>query len=195
MSVRCLLPGLLLSLAAVSCSRTPSDVREWSASDHDNTENPGANQGAVSDGGQMGIMGVDEVALAAWRANCTSCHGVVGRGDGPRGPEKKARNLTDPAWQASVTDEQIAASIRNGKGNNMPAADLPEATVTSLVRLIRLLNADRSKLQGDAGAATDSGTEDAGAATKKAGARPTAPTPAPPKQPAPPPPAGSGAAP
>jgi len=190
MSARSLFPSLLLLLAAVSCSRAPSDVREWRPSDHDNTDNPGANQGAVSDGGQMGIMGVDEVALAAWRANCVQCHGVVGRGDGPRGPEKKARNLTDPAWQASVTDKQIAASIVNGKGN-MPAADLPEATVTSLVRLVRLLNADRSKAQVDAGAASDAGTAEAGAVEKKTAAKP----PAPPKKPAPPPPAGSGAAP
>jgi hypothetical protein len=50
----------------------------------------------------------------------------------------KPRDLSDPAWQLSVTDEAIAAAIRNGKGR-MPAFPLPEATVQNLVALIRLL--------------------------------------------------------
>lgn len=133
-------PSLVcLAALAVACSQTPSDVREWRATDHDHTESPNPAQTDVSDGGQTGVMGIDEVALAAWRANCVQCHGLIGRGDGPKGPSVKARDLTDPAWQASVTDEQLVASIRGGKGQ-MPKFDLPPATVQQLVKLVRLLD-------------------------------------------------------
>ena len=71
------------------------------------------------------------------------CHGTVGRGDGPQGPMVRASDLTRPAWQASVTDAQIAQTIRTGRGS-MPAFDLPESTVNGLVRLIRLLDMSRA---------------------------------------------------
>jgi hypothetical protein len=50
----------------------------------------------------------------------------------------KPRDLTDPAWQASVTDEAIAEAIRRGRGA-MPAFPLPEGTMRNLVALVRLL--------------------------------------------------------
>ncbi len=152
---------LLSSLAvlAIACSQTPADTREWRATDHDHTENPNVAQTDMTDGGQTGVMGIDEVALAAWRSNCVPCHGVIGRGDGPKGIPVKARNLTDPAWQESATDEQIATSIRQGKGE-MPKFELPPATVQQLVKLVRLLNAKRvdAAPSSDAGAPSDAAT-------------------------------------
>jgi hypothetical protein len=53
----------------------------------------------------------------------------------------KPRDLSDPAWQASITDEQIAASIVHGKGQMPPFAALPSSTVNSLVKLVRRLSA------------------------------------------------------
>ena len=181
----------------VACKQTPADLREWRASDHDNTENATPNQVDVSDGGQTGVMGVDEVALATWRSKCVECHGLIGRGDGPRGPNLRTRDLTDPAWQASVTDEQLAISIKKGKGQ-MPKNDFPDSTAKSLVRLVRLLNASRAQRPDDA-EDTDTGDEgesadaaptdaqprspDAGAARVDAAAprRDAGPRPAPPK--------------
>lgn len=54
----------------------------------------------------------------------------------------KARDLSDPAWQASVTDDQIAEAITKGRGR-MPPAGLPAETVTNLVHLVRLFNQNR----------------------------------------------------
>ncbi len=175
-----MLRPLLTSLAvlAVACSQTPADTREWRATDHDHTDNPNVAQTDMTDGGQTGVMGIDEVALAAWRANCVPCHGVIGRGDGPKGIPVKARNLTDPVWQESASDEQIAASITQGKGQ-MPKFQLPPATVQQLVKLVRLLNAKRvdAPPAGDAGAPADaSGATDAAAAPRA----PDAAKPAPP---------------
>ena len=47
---------------------------------------------------------------------CSQCHGLEGKGDGPASESlnPKPRNYTDPAWQASVKDEDIKAIIVGG---------------------------------------------------------------------------------
>lgn len=171
-------------VALVGCSRTPDDLREWKPSDHDHTQSPGQSQVAAAPdsgrpSGATGIPGLDELTLAAWRRNCTVCHGAIGRGDGPRGAETRATNLGDPAWQASVTDADIAAVIKGGRGA-MPPFALPDETIAGLVRLVRML-APRPA--------------DAGVAPPAADAAP-APSadvaPAPPASAAPAPPASAG---
>jgi cytochrome c oxidase cbb3-type subunit 3 len=72
-----------------------------------------------------------------WRNQCASCHGLIGRGDGPQGPMVHATNLTQPEWQAKVTDQDIAEVIRNGK-NRMPKFDFPPDVVAGLVARIRM---------------------------------------------------------
>ena len=132
------------ALVAVACDRPKSDLREWQRTDHDHTEQPSAGQVEVRPdaGSPLAAQGLDEVTLASWKANCVKCHGTVGAGDGPQGPMTRARDLTDGAWQAATTDEAIAAVIRNGRGR-MPGFQLPDATVKSLVRLVRLFDARR----------------------------------------------------
>jgi mono/diheme cytochrome c family protein len=150
---RVLIPSLFLTaLACFGCNERPSDVREWRPGDHDHTENPGSDQVQVDpqDAGAPAVPGFEDVTLVAWKQNCTPCHGAVGRGDGPRGPMLKATNLTDAAWQGSVTDEQIAKTIKLGKGA-MPAFNLPDVTIANLVKLVRILNA--AKLEAHAQAA------------------------------------------
>lgn len=138
---RCALLPLALLLAA-ACNERPADVREWRVSDHDNTESP--NSGQVSaDAGAPAAPGLEDVTIVAWQQNCTQCHGQLGRGDGPRGPMLKATNLSDPAWQDRVTDEQIAATIKNGRGA-MPPSNLPDGTIANLVKLVRMMNAART---------------------------------------------------
>jgi mono/diheme cytochrome c family protein len=130
--------------ALLGCDRSPGDLREWKASDHDHTTNPGAAQVEVKQNAPsaLAVYGIDEVTVVAWDRNCASCHGPQGLGDGPQGALTKARNLRDEVWQASATDEGIADVIRNGRGM-MPASKLPESTVVSLVRLVRLLDPRR----------------------------------------------------
>jgi mono/diheme cytochrome c family protein len=47
---------------------------------------------------------------------CVTCHGPKGEGNGPGSAalDPKPRNFTDPAWQASVTDEHIAKIVQFG---------------------------------------------------------------------------------
>jgi mono/diheme cytochrome c family protein len=57
-----------------------------------------------------------------YNANCASCHGKDGKGDTEQGKKKQVKDLTDPAVQAKLTDDQIAKVITDGsneKGREM----------------------------------------------------------------------------
>lgn len=141
--------GAILGL--VSCQKPPADVREWSPKDHTNNQ---ANQpeqtgqvNATPEPSEAPPRGLDPVTLAAWGSQCTSCHGKIGKGDGPNGKMLKATDLSNPDWQAQITDEGIAKSITSGK-NAMPAfANLPPETIANLVWLVRWFNSDQAAVQ------------------------------------------------
>jgi cytochrome c oxidase cbb3-type subunit 3 len=142
--------SLSLAVFTVACNNTPADLRQWKASDHDHTANPNSGQVQVTDAGtEAAKVGLDDVTIVAWQQNCTSCHGSLGRGDGPQGQLVHAADLSRPDWQASVTDEAIAATIREGRGR-MPSFNLPDGTITHLVALIRMLNPNRAQHSANA---------------------------------------------
>jgi len=152
-AVRVLCSALLL-VVAVACDKAPADLRPWRPSDHDHTSEPGNNQ-VVADAGvdpELAAHGLNEVALVAWEQNCVRCHGRFGRGDGPQGPMTRAADLTNPAFQSTVTDDQMRAIIRDGRGL-MPAFPLPDSTLATLVQLIRLLGQGRAQAEASASAA------------------------------------------
>lgn len=72
--------------------------------------------------------------------NCASCHGKDGRAKTFKAKFNHARNLTDPTWQAAITDEHMYESILHGK-DKMPAfgKKLSEDEVAALVTYIRML--------------------------------------------------------
>lgn len=153
--------GLVLGLLSFACNETPTDLRQWRASDHDHTANPNADQVQVTDAGSSEPgQGLDDVTVVAWQQNCTSCHGPLGRGDGPQGQLLHASDLSRSDWQASVTDDAIASTIRQGRGR-MPAFNLPEATITRLVALIRMLDVNRMQRALDSAAAAPVGESSA----------------------------------
>lgn len=77
---------------------------------------------------------------AAWEASCAVCHGSDGRARTAEGAERRARDLTDARWQATVTDERLASSIRRGRGK-MPSfgRKLTPEEVRALVAEVRRL--------------------------------------------------------
>ncbi len=132
------LSGLFACLGVAACvagcERTPSvELREWTPADHDGEKKaaPGAKQGARGQAGSGPALG--EVA---WGQQCATCHGPQGRGDGPQGPMFKAPDLSRSDWQARVSDDQVASTIRNGKGR-MPKFDLPDDVIRQLVQKVR----------------------------------------------------------
>lgn len=77
-------------------------------------------------------------AQALFNAQCASCHGAEGHGDGPMAAMFRPADLSDPTLQAQRSDEDLANAIARGKGR-MPAfgAQLRPEAVPLLVRLIR----------------------------------------------------------
>lgn len=140
-----LLFGWALGLGA--CGRSKGDLPEWTPADHDNQKTPSAGQvdTKVPRAGMPDLakQGIDDVILASWKQNCVPCHGVIGRGDGPSGAATNPRDLTDPNWQRVAIDSEIAFAISKGRGRMPGFPHLPEETVSGLVKLVRLLNADR----------------------------------------------------
>jgi cytochrome c553 len=91
--------------------------------------------------------GPDVQAQKMFATVCAMCHGADGTGNGPAAANlnPKPRNYTDPAWQASVTDDDIKKTILLGgqgvgKSASMPGQpqlkDQPEV-LDGLVKIIR----------------------------------------------------------
>lgn len=71
-------------------------------------------------------------------AKCALCHGKDGAGL-PNWKAKGQPDFTSAEWQKSHSDEQIASSIREGKGKFMPAfkAKLSDADIAAVVARVR----------------------------------------------------------
>jgi mono/diheme cytochrome c family protein len=127
---------LPMVIALAACDPAPSDVREWTAADHDQPASvqsaaaPLPRASARAGGGDLDLSEI------AWERNCAVCHGRTGRGDGPQGPMMRAPDLTRADWQEKVSDQDIVETIRKGR-NKMPAFDLPEQALKGLVQRIR----------------------------------------------------------
>jgi mono/diheme cytochrome c family protein len=75
---------------------------------------------------------------ALYDSKCALCHGKDGAGL-PNWRSKGQPNFTKAEWQMSHTDEQIADSIKNGKGKFMPGfkSKLSEEEIGAVVQRIR----------------------------------------------------------
>jgi len=49
-----------------------------------------------------------------WTKHCGSCHGKDGKGDTKAGRKADVKDLTDPKYQATFTDEQMFKQIKEG---------------------------------------------------------------------------------
>lgn len=133
--------AIAILTASSACSRTEGDVRVWRPSDHDQapTQAQESSPSAQSNDSQtVAPQGAtpSQSPEAVWSSLCAGCHGQLGLGDGPMGPTVAARNLSDPNWQASVTDQHIAEVISRGKGR-MPAFSLKQDVLRGLIDFIR----------------------------------------------------------
>lgn len=81
-----------------------------------------------------------EGAAKTYAGKCAMCHGVAGAGDGVAAAAltPKPTNFTSAEFQASRTDEQLAAAIKDGKGA-MPAygSQLSGEAIKGLVAYLR----------------------------------------------------------
>ena len=85
----------------------------------------------------VGNSGVDGAAL--YDSRCSLCHGKDGAGL-PNWKSKGQPDFTQHEWQKAHTDEQIADSIKNGKGKFMPAfkGKLSDEETGAVIQQIRV---------------------------------------------------------
>ena len=139
----------VVALLEWGCSRSESDIRVWRPSDHEQEVEVVAS-GQPNEAPNLPRstpQAINQNARSTWDSLCVGCHGPVGQGDGTSGGSMGARNLSDPKWQASVSDSQIVTSITSGRGR-MPAFSLPQETLAGLVRLIRSMSSASKSVQG-----------------------------------------------
>jgi mono/diheme cytochrome c family protein len=116
--------GLLSVLVVGGCSRAPEKAVSL----------PDAADKSASQAGET-----------IFQTRCFVCHGREGKGNGPAstGLGATVRDLTNPSWQDSTSDETIRSVVRNGgqaAGGSIamaPNRDLSDAQIQSLVRYIR----------------------------------------------------------
>jgi cytochrome c oxidase cbb3-type subunit 3 len=170
-------------LTLVACERDASGLTEWTAADHDHqVEAPRRRRSLTQAAPQTPHAAPskrNQLVDVTWAKQCATCHGKKGRGDGPSSTMVKARDLTTPEWQASVSDEQLKKVIREGK-DKMPAFNLPDSTINDLVQHVRSLErkprgGDEPEAQGDEGEDAEPAAPNAPASASSAPA-PAAPS-------------------
>ena len=179
---------------AFGCSSKPDDLREWTVADHKHQTESGANPQREAKSAAPADEAQREVSTAIWKQQCATCHGNMGRGDGPQSVMVQARDLTDPAWQEATTDGYMAGIIKQGKGK-MPAFRFPDTTVQGLVDLVRRMGRARAAQQRRPNVQASSGAAAAPSDAPTTPPAPEAPAPQAPAPAAPPPAAPAPAAP
>lgn len=114
--------------------------------------------GGGPDPGSMSGAGVGNVAKLAmaspelisqgkqlYAANCASCHGAEGRGDGPAAAAftPKPRDFTSGEWKQGGKPSQIFNTLNSGMGSMPSFAALPPDQRWALVHYIRSLSPNR----------------------------------------------------
>lgn len=83
-----------------------------------------------------------------WKARCSSCHGLDGKGQTESGRKLGVPDLSTPEWQAKTTDAFIRERVtsgfreeRDGKLREMPSFkdELAPEHLDALVALVRRL--------------------------------------------------------
>ena len=78
-----------------------------------------------------------------WGASCARCHGADGKGQTNMGKRLGAKDYSDPAVQAALTDEAAFKAIKegfkdkDGKTVMRPAENLSDSDIKGLVTYLR----------------------------------------------------------
>ncbi len=99
---------------------------------------PSACTPAMFAGGLRAELGDPAAGAPVYAENCARCHGPDGHGLG----EARHIDMRSAAWQASLRDAGLVATIRAGRGAKMPAFNLEDAALRDLLAHLRSLPGD-----------------------------------------------------
>lgn len=124
------------------------ELREWTPEDHGQPPQSQADPSRIP-GNQPTGTPQERAAAALWIMQCAGCHGRGGRGDGPEQPPGvQLPDFTRAEFQASRTDQELAAAITQGQGEMEGFGDrLPQQAIAALVGHIRRLGPRLEDLQ------------------------------------------------
>ncbi len=99
----------------------------------------GACDEAMFQGGLSAARGVAAQGSPLWARECARCHGP----DGVGLAEARHVDMTSPAWQLSLRDGTLVATIRQGRAPVMPAYSFGDDELRDLLAHIRSFKRDR----------------------------------------------------
>jgi len=122
----------------------PADRQTSAAQEADTGKSPAEGNRTAAASGSPDKVSQGETL---YRNQCAPCHGPNGKGEGPVAQtlQPQPRDHTNPDWQDSVTDEQIANVIQKGgpaiglSATMPPFAHVSDSQVQALVDYIRSL--------------------------------------------------------
>ena len=88
----------------------------------------------------------DRTGADLFRRHCARCHEADGRGSSLRRRVPQAPDFTSPGWQYRHSDDQLVATILEGKGSEMPAfgAKLGKEEARAVAQHLRTFNSART---------------------------------------------------
>jgi mono/diheme cytochrome c family protein len=103
--------------------------------------------GQIGDAPAAAQAGGAQTTADLWKARCSSCHGLDGKGHTKTGAKWKIDDFTRPKWQKAMSDDEIRRTIEKGVRQKrtgkvkMPAfgKKLTPGEVDSLVAWVRSL--------------------------------------------------------
>jgi len=94
----------------------------------------------------VGFLGTaaraDDDSAKTYKAHCSPCHGVDGKGQTKAGQAQHVKDWTDGKTLAATTDDQAKGFLQNGiKGDDgkqrMPPAKLTDDQITAILAYVR----------------------------------------------------------
>jgi mono/diheme cytochrome c family protein len=73
---------------------------------------------------------------ATYKAKCQMCHGATGAADTPTAKMLKVKPVSDPDIK-KLTEEEMIAAVKNGKGKMKPVVGLTDAQIKDTVAFYR----------------------------------------------------------
>jgi len=86
----------------------------------------------------IGVLGFAQDGAATFKAKCAMCHGPAGTPSAGMAKAMGIKAVSDPDVKALSVD-QIAATVKNGKGKMKPVAGLSDADVKSVAAYFKTL--------------------------------------------------------